>query len=132
MGHLEFEVSGISREQDYCYFEENQSGIWQTLVVPNADGEIDGFLVSVDHPGSRLIGPGVARTPEAAAALVHRQLDRFRGKKVVCLCPADTPALVQALYSMGGRNCELHFGQVLGDAQPVDGIVMPTFMPETG
>ncbi|MDF1756105.1 MAG: GNAT family N-acetyltransferase [Verrucomicrobiales bacterium] len=132
MGHLEFEVSGISREQDYCYFEENASGVWQTLVAPDQDGEIDGFLVSIDHPGSRMIGPGVARTPEVAAALVHRQLDRFRGKKVVCLSPVDQPVLVNALYGMGGRNVEIHLGQVLGEAQPVDGVVMPSFMPETG
>lgn len=132
MGHLEFEVSGISREQDYCYFEENVAGIWQTLVAPDQSGEIDGFLVSIDHPASRMIGPGVARTPEVAAALAYHQLDRFRGKSVVCLSPVDQPVLVNALYEMGGRNIELHLGQVLGEAQPVEGVVMPTFMPESG
>ncbi|MDF1815979.1 MAG: GNAT family N-acetyltransferase [Verrucomicrobiales bacterium] len=132
MGHLEFEVSGISREQDYCYYEENQSGIWQTLVAPDKNGEVDGFLVSIDHPASRMLGPGVARSAEVAAALVHKQLERFKGKKVVCLAPVDQTDLVKALYQMGGRNVEIHFGQVLGEAQPVDGIVMPTFMPETG
>ena len=132
MGRLEFEVSGISREQDYCYFVENESGIWRTCAVSSTEGEIDGFLVSVDSPGSRMIGPGVARTPEIAAALVYEQLKRYAGKSVVCLAPVDQPDLVGALYEMGGRNCELHFGQVLGEAQPVCGIVMPTFLPETG
>ncbi len=132
MGHLEFEVSGISREQDYCYFVENAARIWKTLVVANSDGEIDGFLVSVKHPGSHLIGPGVARTPEIAAALIYHQLNRFHGTKVVCLCPVDQPVLVQALYKMGGRNCEIHLAQVLGEVQPICGVVMPTFMPESG
>ena len=132
MGQLEFEVSGISREQDYCYFVENDGRIWKTLVVSEKPGEVDGFLVSVNHPASRMIGPGIARTPEIAAALVYHQLQNFAGKKVVCLSPVDQPDLVQALYEMGGRNCEIHFGQVLGDTQPVCGIVMPSFMPETG
>lgn len=132
MGQLEFEISGISREQDYCYFVENDSGIWKTLVVSEQPGQVEGFLVSVNHPGSRMIGPGIARTPEIAAALVFHQLKNFAGKTAVCLAPVDQPDLVQALYEMGGKNCELHFGQVLGDSQPVCGIVMPTFMPETG
>jgi len=33
---------------------------------------------------------------------------------------------------LGARNCELHFAQVLGDAQPIAGVVMPTFLPESG
>ncbi len=132
MGQLEFEVSGISREQDYCFFVENDSGIWHTVAVSSKPGEIDGFLVSVDHPASRMIGPGVARTPRIAAAMVHRQLQRFAGKTVVSLAPVEESELVQAMYEMGGRNCEIHFGQVLGETQPVCGVVMPTFMPETG
>lgn len=134
MGQLEFEVSGISREQDYCYFVNNERGIWQTLVVEDtsSEGGVHGFLVSVNHPGSRMIGPGIARTPEVAAALVYHQLERFVGQRVVCVVPVDQPVLVKSLYSMGGRNCELHLGQVLGEAQPICGIAMPTFMPETG
>jgi len=134
MGRLELEVAGITRERDYRYFVENARGCWHSVVAPSAgrEGEIDGFLVSVDDPGSRLIGPGVARTPEIAAALVFHQLQRFKGKKAVCLAPADQPGLVRALYRMGGRNCELHLAQVLGEARPATGIVMPTFMPETG
>ncbi len=131
MGRLEFEVSGISRERDYCYFIENSTGIWKTLVSVNDEGEVDGFLTSVDHPASRLIGPGVMLTPAAAAALLRAQLDRFRGKSVVFLLPSGEADLVKAAYALGARNCELHLGQVRGIAQPVSGIAMPTFLPES-
>lgn len=133
MGQVEFEVSGISRERDYCYFIENDEGIWKTLVVDGkSTGEIAGFLVSVNDPGSRMIGPGVARDPETALSLIVAQLDRFRGQTPVVLIPTNQPELAQALYRLGARNCELHFAQVLGENQPVNGIVMPTFMPESG
>lgn len=131
MGRVEFEVAGISREQDYCYFVENSSGIWQTFVSLDEDGEVDGFLASIDHPGSRMIGPGVAKTAAAAEALIRAHAERFRGKSVVFLLPAEATEIVAAAYAMGARNCELHFGQVLGEAQPVQGIVMPTFLPES-
>lgn len=131
MGSLEFEVSGISRERDYCYFIENSTGIWKTFVAVGADGGIEGFLASVDHPASRLIGPGVMRSAAAAEALLRAQLDRFRGKAVVFLLPATEKGLIAAAYTMGARNCELHLGQVRGEVQPVAGIAMPTFMPES-
>ncbi|NNE91178.1 MAG: GNAT family N-acetyltransferase [Verrucomicrobiales bacterium] len=132
MGAVEFEIAGISRERDYCYFMENDLEIWRTLVSTDESGEIDGFLVSVDHPGSRMIGPGVAKSAEVAEALLFAQLDHFRGKSPVFLVPVNRPDLVSRLYATGAKNCEIHFGQVLGDAQPIRGIVMPTFMPETG
>ena len=132
MGSVEFSVSGISRERDYCYFLENDPEIWETLVFENDEGEIDGFLISVNHPACNMLGPGVARTPEQAAALSVAHLDRQRGNSPVFLVPVDQPDLVSRMYALGAKNCELHFGQVRGDAQPIDGIVMPTFMPETG
>jgi GNAT superfamily N-acetyltransferase len=131
MGRLEFEVSGISRERDYCYFIENGSGLWRTLVAEGADGEAEGFLVSVDHPAIRFIGPGVMRNEAVAEALLRAQLDRFRGKAVVFLVPSSEKALVAAAYALGARNCELHLGQVRGALQPVAGIAMPTFLPES-
>jgi hypothetical protein len=48
------------------------------------------------------------------------------------LAPVDAPHLVRQLYAWGARVCELHFGQVRGPWTPPRGIVMPTFMPETG
>lgn len=132
MGQVEFEVSGISRERDYCYFIEKGDGIWHTVVSEDEDGNVDGFLVSVDHPASQMIGPGVARTEKAALAMLYRQLGRFKSKSVVCLLPSSCSLLVRAAYKIGARNCELHFGQIKGEAQPVNGVVMPSFLPESG
>tara|TARA_R110002096_G_scaffold44488_13_gene119564 strand:- start:2917 stop:3843 length:927 start_codon:yes stop_codon:yes gene_type:complete len=132
MGQLEFEISGISRERDYCYFIENSTEIWQTVVSLDENGVVDGFLVSIDHPASRMIGPGVARNARAAEAMLRTQLDRFRGKTVVFLAPASETDYVAAAYALGARNCELHLGQVRGQAQPLSGIVMPSFLPESG
>lgn len=132
MGQIEFEISGISRERDYCYFIEKGDEIWHTVISEDEDGNVDGFLVSVDHPASRMIGPGVARSEKAALAMLRRQLGRFKGKSVVFLVPASCNLLVQAAYEIGARNCELHFGQVKGEAQPVKGVVMPSFLPESG
>lgn len=131
MGSLEFEVSGISRERDYCYFIENSSGLWNTLVAVDAEGEMRGFLASIDHAASRFIGPGVMRDAEAAEVLLRAQTDRFRGKTVVFLLPSGEKRLVAAAYGMGARNCELHLGQVRGTIQPSAGIAMPTFLPES-
>ena len=36
------------------------------------------------------------------------------------------------LYALGAKNCELHFAQVRGAWTAPAGVVMPTFMPETG
>ncbi|MDF1739257.1 MAG: GNAT family N-acetyltransferase [Verrucomicrobiales bacterium] len=131
MGQLEFEISGISREKDYCYFLENTSGNWRTVVSIDENGEAAGFLVSIDNPASRLIGPGVARNEKTMEALLRAQLNHFAGQTVVFLLPADAGGLIAAAYQIGARNCELHLTQVRGISQPVNGIVMPTFMPET-
>ncbi len=131
MGQLEFEISGISREKDYCYFLENTSGDWRTVVSFDENGEADGFLVSIDHPASRLIGPGVARNERTMEALLRAQLNHFAGQTVVFLVPGDASGLISAAYQLGAKNCELHVTQVRGISQPVNGIVMPTFMPET-
>jgi len=131
MGQVEFEVSGISRERDYCYFIENDLGIWHTMVSLDEKGKVNGFLVSSDHPASSMIGPGVAKTAEAAEALLWAQLDRFRGRRAVFLLPLNRPDIVQPMYALGAKNCEIHFSQVRGEAQPVRGIVMPSFLPET-
>lgn len=131
LGQLEFEITGISREKDYCYFLENSSGRWQTLVSENEKGEVDGFLVSIDHPAIRMIGPGAVRNVASFEALLRAQVDRFRGKSVVFLLPSDQPEVVRVGYELGARNCEIHFGQVIGEAQPIRGISLPTFLPES-
>jgi hypothetical protein len=79
-----------------------------------------------------MLGPGFARTEEQAAALVLAELNRYKNRCLLFLVPVDCQQLVQTMYSWGARNCELHVAQVLGRFEPFDGVVLPTFMPETG
>ena len=129
---LEMEINHISREKDYRYFIENVAGIWHVSVLENEAGAIDGFLVSVKHDSSNMLGPGIARTDQQAAALIQVELNHHRGLQPVFLVPVERRALVETMYGWGARNCEIHFAQVLGDFTPPSGVAMPTFMPETG
>ena len=132
MAALEIEVSGITREQDYRYLIENTLGVWHTSVYEDANGAIEGFLASCGHPAMNMIGPGVMRSEEQAAALILRELDQYRGRMPVFLIPVEKEKLVRQAYDWGARNCELHFCQVRGEFQPFRGVNMPTFLPETG
>jgi len=132
MAALEFELNKISREKDYRYFLENESGIWHVSVLENEVGAIDGFLVSVNHPGSNMLGPGVARTSKQSAMLIAKELNQNAGCTPVFLIPVEETELVQLMYQWGARNCEIHFSQVRGPYEKPTGVVMPTFMPETG
>jgi len=129
---LEEELVGIRREKDYRYFNENRRGVWHTSVIENGRGGIDGFLVSIFHPGSNMLGPGIMRTEEQAAALILRELNQHRGRSPVFLLPVESSGLVKTVYSWGARNCEIHFAQCRGEFRRPTGILMPTFMPETG
>lgn len=128
---LEEELHHIRRPDDYRHFLENESGLWHVTVIENSTGGIDGFLASVYHPGSNMLGPGAMRSDEDAAALIYAQLQHHAGRTPVWLVPVEANQLVQQLYSWGARNCELHFSQVRGKWTKPEGIVMPTFMPET-
>lgn len=129
---LEKELHHIERPGDHRYFLENPNAAWHVSVIDSAaGGGIDGFLVSVNHPGSTMLGPGVMRTEADAAALIRGELNHHRGGCPVWLVPVTADALVRELYSWGARNCELHVAQVRGPWQPPSGVVMPTFMPET-
>jgi GNAT superfamily N-acetyltransferase len=129
---LEREISGIARAGDYRHFLANEAGIWRLSVLPGPDGALEGVLASVAHPGSTMLGPGVARTAAGAAALLLYELDGHRGRSPVFLVPVECRELVRLVYAWGGRNCEVHFAQVRGAFQPFRGVTLPTFMPETG
>ena len=131
MAALEFEVSGVTREQDYRYCIENAAGFWHMSVYENPTGGIDGFLGSSLHPARNLLGPGVCRTDEQAIALITRELEVSRGRSPVLLVPVEREKVVRQLYEWGARNCEIHFCQVRGRFQPFQGINMPTFILET-
>ena len=134
MADLELKLAGIRREKDFAHFIENKAKIWGVSILEKADGTLAGFLASVNHPGSRLLGPGVAEDEATAAALLARELDvRHRGAKLVFLIPSSRPKLVAFAKDLGARICELHVSQTLSDEPqpPATGIVFPTFMPET-
>jgi len=131
MAAIEKEVSGISRVEDYRYFIENEDAIWHVSVVESSDG-LAGYLVSCGADAFNMLGPGVATTEDQAAALIHAKLNRHRGRSPVLLAPVTCGKLVQQLYAWGARNCEMHVAQSNGPAQTPQGVVMPTFLPETG
>lgn len=131
MVELEEEVSGIRRTKDFQFFIRNDQKIWKTLVLEGPNKSIEGFLGSVSHPGSTMLGPGVMRSETAALALIHAQLVGMGGHQPVFLVPARSTNLVSSLYQWGARNCELHVAQARGVVTPPSGITMPTFMPET-
>ncbi|MBT7301180.1 MAG: GNAT family N-acetyltransferase [Victivallales bacterium] len=132
MAAVELAVSGIRRDSDYRHFIENPDGIWHVSVFESAPGRLEGFLVSCGHSGVNMIGPGVMCEDEVTAALLFTELNQHRGRTPVFLLPVERNELVRQVYSWGGRNCEMHFSQVLGDFTPFQGINMPTFLPETG
>lgn len=144
---LERELVGIEREKDFSYLLANDEGVWRASVLEGEDGRLDGFLFSVTHAACNMLGPGLARDEAGAAALLATELDRHRSRQPVWLVPADCQGLVRQMYSWGARNCELHMAQVRGaqvrGAQvrgarvrgPVRrprGVILPTFLPETG
>jgi len=129
---LEMEVSGISREEDYRYGIANELGFWHATVYETPRGDIDGFMISSSHPALVMLGPCVARSDAAAAALLWSELDHLKGRTPLFLLPADRERLVHQAYAWGARNCELHLCQVRGAHQPFRGVNLPTFLPETG
>ncbi len=129
---LELSVSGISRETDYRFCITNEQGFWHVSVYETSPGKIEGFLISSGHPAFNMLGPGVARTEEQAAALIYRELDQYRGRSPITLVPMEKMGLVRQMYEWGARNVELHFCQVRGEFQPFAGVNLPTFFPETG
>jgi len=129
---LEMELSGIRREKDFHYFLKNSDGLWHTSVYENDQGGLDGFMVSSGHEGLNMIGPGMARTEEQALPLMLVELDRHRGGTPVFVVPVECDRIVRRMYDLGGRNYELHFGQIRGPAEPIRGVNVPTFLPESG
>ncbi|CAI1922598.1 Predicted acetyltransferase [Serratia quinivorans] len=129
---LERMLLGIERRRDIDYFLNDASGLWRTAVW-ELDGSMGGYLTSVAHPASRLLGPGCSHSEEIALELIGWMLDRHhRGTTPVVLVPAQRSALSQVLLQWGGRICELHLAQVKGRALQPGGVVMPSFLPESG
>jgi GNAT superfamily N-acetyltransferase len=131
MAELERKIAGISRVDDYRYFIHNEDDLWRVSIAESSDG-MTGFLASCGSSALNMIGPGVALTQDQAAALFYDQLNQQRGRCPVLLAPVSCGSLVKQLYAWGARNCEMHVAQSHGPAQPPAGVIMPTFLPETG
>ena len=132
MAALERERVGLSRERDFAYFLESADGLWGVSVLEADSGALEGFLASVNHPASRMLGPGFCTTEGGMAALIRAELARFGEKPPVMVVPAECAELIQTLYRWGARNLELHVAQVRGTWRSPHGVWLPTFLPETG
>ena len=114
MVELELELVGIERAKDFSHFIKNSEGIWKTLISRDRDEKLLGFLCSVNHPASRMIGPGVARSENITTALLAAQLDFFRGFSPVFLLPTDAAASRKNCLFMGGEKLRDSFRPVPG------------------
>lgn len=131
MVKLEKEIHGKDRGKDLQYIIANSPGIWNCHVYEE-DGAISGFLCSVNHPSSKIIGPGVMNAPGACLDLIKSHLNYYKGTTPLIIAPCSQNNLVQELLKMGAKNVEMHFSQTLGgiSGQATNGIIIPTFMPE--
>lgn len=131
MVELQKEIHGQDRGKDLQYIIANSPGVWNCHVF-EADGKICGFLCSVNHPSSRIIGPGAMRDEMTSLHLIKSHLNYYKGSTPLIIAPCAQNNLIQELLKMGAKNVELHFSQTLGGStdQVANGIIIPTFMPE--
>ncbi len=132
MVELEERLTGIRREQDFAFFAKNDRQLWHTLVLTGPNGRIRGFLGSIAHGDTQMLGPGLMQTEEEALALISAQLHHHAPGNPVILVPVRAAGLVASLYGSGARNVELHVAQMRGTGREPDGIVIPTLLPESG
>lgn len=130
LADFEREWQGIRREKDLRYILQNTQD-WEVWVMESERGEVEGFIASSLDPSFSMLGPGVAGTESAAAALLWKALDNLRGQSFVFLIPSARSGLVKTLYSWGCRNVELHVAQCYGDSPEGSGISFPSFLPES-
>ena len=128
MVELEKKLCGVERGKDFRYFIENKLEIWKTILCRDADGELLGFLGSVDHPASQMIGPGIAKNEKVTIQMLACMLDLFREKSPVFLLPVTAketenihgvPEIVKYTFR-SATEITVH-----------PRVIMPTFMPET-
>jgi len=136
IAELERTLTGVYRPEDWGHFVENRLGWWSVSVVEgpgglSGPGELAGAVASVRVGGMFFVGPGVAVDRHSAAAGVRDQLLQRRGETALLLLPVDQPELVRLAYDWGARNIEIHVLQVRGSYTPVNGVALPTFLPES-
>ncbi len=129
---LELEISGICRAEDYRFCIDNRVGCLHASVIEDAKGNITGFAASIKHTVLNMIGPAFARTEAEMLALLMRELDRFRAVSALMVVPMESRHIVESLYRWGAINVETHLLQVRGKYQPIAGVNLPSFLPESG
>jgi GNAT superfamily N-acetyltransferase len=125
------ELEELDRERDYAHFLADATDLWHVSVMEARGGGLAGAVASIAHPGSTMVGPGVARTESDAAALILAELRHRAGHAPVVLVPARCGELVATMYGWGARNVELHVHQCRGEWAAPAGVSLPTFMPES-
>ncbi|MCM8528986.1 MAG: GNAT family N-acetyltransferase [Lentisphaeraceae bacterium] len=131
MVDLEKEIHGQDHGKDLQYLINDTSGHWKCHVLEGSN-TIDGFLCSVNHPSSKIIGLGCMKNSDVALTLIKSHLNLFCGYSPLLLIPSKEKALVQSLLKLGAKNIELHITQSLSDNSPKiqNGLIIPTFLPE--
>lgn len=130
---FEFRLNGIRKEKDYRFFIENAASGWRLAVIEKADGDLAGFLAASEQPTDNLLGQGVAEDESTMLELMQGMMNQhFRGKTVAFILPSACTRLVSQAYTWGARNRETNLLSVLGNAPPMLGITLPTFLPESG
>lgn len=130
---FEFRLNGIRKEQDYRFFVENKAGCWRLIVIDKPDGSLAGFLAASALPTDNMLGQGVAEDEAVMIELLHSMLDvHFRGQTVAFILPSKCSRLVRQAYAWGARNRETNLLSVLGEAPAIQGVTLPTFLPESG
>lgn len=132
IGDLEMEISGIQRELDYRYAIENPRGLMHAAVCENETGAIDGFLMSLKSPALNILGPCFARDADTVLALLRNDINRFSGTWALFVVPMQERKIVDQLYEWKAFNVETHVLQVWGDFTPIKGVVLPSYLPESG
>ena len=129
---LERSINGFDHTKDLEFIIANESGHWNCHVMEDNQAQITGFLCSVNHACSKIIGLGAMRNHTDSLALIKSHLNNFKGFSPLLLIPAKEKELVQALLKMKAKNIEIHMTQSLGNIpnKTSTGFFMPTFLPE--
>jgi len=128
---LEKGLLGLDRKHDIEYLIKNEDKIWSSYVYINEAGDCEGFLSSVFHPATKMLGPGVMKNESITLALILTLLNEYIGETMLVLAPSKFPDLIKELYKIGAKNCEIHMTQVRGESFEQLGVSIPTFLPES-
>jgi len=132
MAQVEDEVSGIRREMDYRYAIQNSRGVLRATILEAPQGGLDGWMIAVNCPALKMLGPCVAKSEEAAATLIAEALDWFAGHTVLCLIPMNKQTLVHRLYSWGGAMWKRICFKPAGRSNPLPASICQASCRKTG